>query len=209
MRASSSTAISTRPILIAFLDRGDEMLAPVLDPFQRSLQQLRRRGHRDILGIDAELGAEAAADIGRRHAQPVLVDAEIGAEILVEIVRLLGRGPDRDAVARRLVLRDDAARLDRMARAAMLQQLLAVDVLGRPERRVRVAIRHAVRGDDVRGKIAPRRARTRRAPRRGDRSPREGSRSRHRSARPRPPRHSGCAPRPARPARRRTRPRRR
>ena len=39
---------------------------------------------------------------------------DMAAEILIEIVRLLRRGPDRHAVARRLVLRDEPARLDRM-----------------------------------------------------------------------------------------------
>ena len=143
------------PILIALLDSGDEMLAPVLDPFQRPFQELRRGRDRDIFRIDAKLGAEAAADIGRRHAQPILVDDEIGAQVLVEIVRFLGRSPHRDAAARRLVLRDEPARLDRMTRSPMLKQLLAIDMRRGPERGVGIAIGHAMRGDDVRGQIAP------------------------------------------------------
>ena len=65
-----------RPVLVALLRGVGEMLAPVLDPFDRALEQLRRRHHRDVLRIDAKLRTEAAADIGRHHAQPALVDVE-------------------------------------------------------------------------------------------------------------------------------------
>ena len=81
------------PILVALLHGGHEVLAPVLDPFQRTLEQLRRGRHRDILGIDAQLRPEAAADIGRCHAQARFVDAQKGAEILIEVVRLSASKP--------------------------------------------------------------------------------------------------------------------
>ena len=51
------------PILIAFLRRRVEMLAPILDPFDRPLQHDRGDGCDDRFGIEAHLRAEAAADI--------------------------------------------------------------------------------------------------------------------------------------------------
>ena len=65
-----------RPVLVALLHRVEEMLAAVLDPGHRAPQQLRGGGDRHVLRIDAELGAEAAADIRRRHPQAVVVEAE-------------------------------------------------------------------------------------------------------------------------------------
>ena len=60
------------PILIALLDRAEEMLAPVLHPFDRPAQLARDGGHDDLLRIDHELRAEAAAHLGCDHAQLVL-----------------------------------------------------------------------------------------------------------------------------------------
>ena len=64
------------PILVALLHGGEKMLAPVLDPFDRPPQEEARGRQRHLLGIHDELGAEAAADIGRDHADLVLVEAE-------------------------------------------------------------------------------------------------------------------------------------
>ena len=52
------------------------VLAPVLDPFDRPLQQQARRRERHLFRVHHELGAEAAADIRRHHAQLVLVEPE-------------------------------------------------------------------------------------------------------------------------------------
>jgi hypothetical protein len=64
------------PILVALLHGGEKVLAPVLDPFDRPLQQQARRRERHLFRIHHELGAEAAADIRRHHAQLVLVEPE-------------------------------------------------------------------------------------------------------------------------------------
>ena len=85
-----------RPVLVALLRGVGEVLAAVLDPFDRALEQLRRRDHGDVFGIDAELRAEAAADLRRDHAQLRLVDVEQRGDRLEQVVRLLGRGPDRE-----------------------------------------------------------------------------------------------------------------
>ena len=64
------------PNLIALLHRIGEVLAPVLDPFDRTPQQLGGRRYRNVLGIDAELGAEAAADFGRDHSDFAIGQAQ-------------------------------------------------------------------------------------------------------------------------------------
>ena len=64
------------PVLVALLDRREEMLAPVLDPFDRPPQHEAGRGQRHLFRIHHELGAEAAADVGRDHAHLVLVEPQ-------------------------------------------------------------------------------------------------------------------------------------
>ena len=53
------------PLLIAFLDRGQKVLAAVLDPFDRAAEQAGGERHHHLLGIDQVLCAEPATDIGR------------------------------------------------------------------------------------------------------------------------------------------------
>ena len=62
------------PILIALLHRGEKMLAPVFDPFDRPSQEQAGRRQRHLFRIHDELGAEAAADVGRHHAQLIFVE---------------------------------------------------------------------------------------------------------------------------------------
>ncbi len=57
------------PVLVALLLGGDEVLAPVLDPLDRAAHRQRGGGERAILGIEAALRPEAAADVGRDDAQ--------------------------------------------------------------------------------------------------------------------------------------------
>jgi len=56
-----------RPVLIPFLGRVGEVFSSILDPFDRAPEQLGGRHHRDVFGVHAKLGTEAAADIGSRH----------------------------------------------------------------------------------------------------------------------------------------------
>ncbi len=135
------------------------MLAPVLDPFDRAPEQPGRRHHRDVLGIDAELRPEAAADVRGGDAQPVVIEPDERGQRVEQIVRLLGRGPDRDGVVGAMEFGDDAAALDRMAGAAMLPQRLAHHVLCARERRRDVAVAHLVGSYDVGGELPAHRRR--------------------------------------------------
>ena len=198
-----------RPVLVALLRGVGEMLAPVLDPFDRAPDQLGGRHHRDVFRIDAELGTEAAADVGGRDPQPALVEIEQRGQRLEQVVRLLGRGPDRHPAVDTAALGDQAAAFDRMGGAAVLPELLVEDVRGLGEGGRGVAVGDLEGRDDVAVELAPHRRRVRRRRPGGSRRPPAAARSRPRPARRRPRRRSGRRrPRWRRSRRRRT-PRRR
>ena len=125
------------------------MLAAILDPFDRALQQPRRHGHHDVLGIDHVLAAEGTADVGHDDPHPAFVDTEQLHQPVAQLVRSLDRGPDRHLVPDRAVARDNAAPLDRMGRAAVLLQGNGEDMVGRGEGGRTVAVVGANLGDDV------------------------------------------------------------
>jgi hypothetical protein len=64
------------PVLIALLNRRHEMLAPVLDPFDRALQQQAGRRDRHLFGVENKFCAKSPADVGRNDADAVLVQPE-------------------------------------------------------------------------------------------------------------------------------------
>ena len=148
-----------RPILVALLRRIGKMLAAVLDPFHRAAQQCRRGDDRDVLRIDAELGPETAADIGRRDAQPAFVELDIVGEGRAQIVRLLRRSPHRRFAIGDL--RQDAAAFHRMRGAAMNPQILVHDMRGLAEGRLDVAVGDFIGDDLVRFQFAAHRGRSR------------------------------------------------
>ena len=65
---------------IASMGGGQELLDPLGRPFDRALQLPRGEGGDDILGMDAGLHAEAAADIAHDDAHLFLLEAEKVAE---------------------------------------------------------------------------------------------------------------------------------
>ena len=93
-----------------------------------------------LLGADLELAAEAAADLGRDDAHVVLGDAHLHGVEQAQQVRDLRRGPDGQVAG--AVLGDDAARLDRRARGAVVDDPLLDDDVGLGDRRVDVAAAH-------------------------------------------------------------------
>ena len=113
------------PVLVALLGRGEEMLAPVLDPLYRPAELQRGRRYHRLLRIEDRLGPEAAADIGRDHADRFQIAAEQIGERAAAEMRRLRRRPHGEQVGRRLVRGEHRARLHRHAAAAMLPELLA------------------------------------------------------------------------------------
>ena len=148
------------PILIALLRGVGEMLTPVLDPFDRALEEPGGRDDGNVFGIDAELGAEPAADVRGRHPQPALVEPHERGQRLEQVMRFLRRGPYRHAVIGGTPLRKNSAALDRMPRTAMLPKLFVHDMRSLAESRLRIAIGDLVGRDDVGIELAANRRRT-------------------------------------------------
>ena len=110
-------------VVLATVGVGGQALAPVLDPTQRRAHFARGPGQRHLLRQQNALVAEAAADVGRHHANLALVDAQALGEARAHDMRLLGRGVDDQLAQPRMPTGDHAAPLDRahdLARGAQL-----------------------------------------------------------------------------------------
>ena len=93
--------------VVAAMRVRQESLGPVGGPFHRPADLLRRPDADRLLGIDEDLRAEAAADIGRDDAQLVLGrDADEGREHEARHMRVLARGVERERVRARIVFAD-------------------------------------------------------------------------------------------------------
>ena len=108
-----------------------------LDPLHRAPELARRPRAADLLGVDVELGAEAAADLGRDHPDPVLADAQQDRQEQAQEVRNLGRAPERQPVA--AILGQHPARLDRAAGHAVVDDAALDDDVGLGEAGLEVA----------------------------------------------------------------------
>ena len=64
------------PVLVTFVDRGKEVLAPILDPLHRPAQHSAASGNDNLFRIHQILGAETPAHIGRDDAQLFVVHVE-------------------------------------------------------------------------------------------------------------------------------------
>ena len=115
--------------LVAAVEVGEERFAAVRDPFHRPPDPPRRPQHGDLLGVEAALGAEAAADVARddvdavrRHLEDVL------REELPDAVRVRGRGDEPPARFAAVERADAAARLERVAGDPLVQDAQPRDV---------------------------------------------------------------------------------
>ena len=95
------------------MDRGEGVLRPLLDPLHRPAEPAGESDREELLGVDVELRAEAAADVGCDDPQLRLGQAERRRDEDAQDVRDLGRRPERH-LATRLGPREHAARLDRV-----------------------------------------------------------------------------------------------
>ena len=60
----------------AAVNGAEEVLAPRFDPLHRLADLHGDEAHQRLFGVDVQLAAEAAADFGRDHAQPVFRQAQ-------------------------------------------------------------------------------------------------------------------------------------
>ena len=99
----------------------------------------REGGQHHVLGVAAELVAEAAAHVRIDHADQVLIHAQHAGEIGPEVVRRLVRGPHHQAARGGIGRGHAGARLHRHAAQALADDPLLHHALGLGEDRVGIA----------------------------------------------------------------------
>jgi hypothetical protein len=109
--------------MVACLVVGDKALRPRGGPAHRTAQAARRPGDQPLLGVDLAFVAEAAAHIGRDHAQLALGDAELLGHLLTDVMGRLRGGIEREAVGARIDRGDHRARLDRATDQAIVDEI--------------------------------------------------------------------------------------
>ena len=123
--------------LLAGVDVGQEGLAPARDELHGTAQRQRHRAGGHVVLVDVDLDPEAAADVGRHDAQAVLRKAEELGEHRLHHVRHLGGDPHGERARRRLVVGDEAARLERHPGVPSGRERARPDAMGGGEARRR------------------------------------------------------------------------
>ena len=137
------------PELVALHGRGGEMLAPVLDPFDREAKLHRSHRDDDFFLIENEFGAETATDRRCDDADAVFRQVQHLDQDALCPVRHLGCRPDGQHIVARVKLRRDAAAFDGVAETLVLVQGLAKNMRGTGKGGVGVAIGQREPGDQI------------------------------------------------------------
>ena len=174
--------------VIAAVRVGQEGFGALGRPFDRPVDLLGRPGADRLLGVDEDLRAEPAADVGRDDAQLVLGrEAHERGQHEPRDMRVLARRVERDRVGPRIVVAERRARLHRVGDQAVVDEVELGHVRRRGEGRVgrglvaEVPVEDGVVGRERRALAAGRA--WRRSP---CRRPPAARRSRPRSSPPRP-----------------------
>ena len=174
--------------MVAAMRVGQERLGAVAGPFHRAADLLRGPQADDLFGIDENLRAEAAADVGRDDAQLVLGrHADEGRDDEPRHMRILRGVPEREILRAGVVFADRDARLHRVGHQPVVDDVEPGDVLGRLRTRRPPPWRRRDATDRSCSSARPRGSPARSAPW-PDRSPPAAPRSR-----PRPSRRRPCA----------------
>ncbi len=126
MREDAAFAVDRRAYpmqLLARLIGGDQVLAPVLDPFHRPAQPHGGDADQHVLGIELAADAEAAADMGLVHVDRRRREREHAREQIAIAVRHLGGAVQFENVAGRVIATDCATGLERHAGMAADRKL--------------------------------------------------------------------------------------
>ena len=115
---------------VAAVRRGHERFRAVLHPLHRDAEALGDRGRDVLFAVDVDLGAEAAAHLGRDGADLILAEAGHRGDERLEDVRVLGRRPDGHRLLARLEVRDHASPFHRAWRETLVHHPLRDDDLG-------------------------------------------------------------------------------
>ncbi len=103
---SASNAIVHGAVLVARLARGEQVLAPVLDPLHRRADLRRREHQAHLVALDHDLLPEAAAGVAHHDADAVLRQPEQARAEEPHLVRRLRRRVDRELAGRARVVDD-------------------------------------------------------------------------------------------------------
>ena len=123
--------------MVASVRVGHERLRPVCRPLHGAADLLRGPRADGFFGVDEDLGAESATDVGGHHPEFVLRrDGTECRQHQARHVRVLTGGVKREAVARRIVLADRRAWLDRVRDEPVVDDLERRDVRGALDRLV-------------------------------------------------------------------------
>ena len=136
--------------LAAFLVGRNEMLASILDPFDRPAQAHCGKRSQHLFCIEHhDLGAEAASDIGRDDAHLVFGQVKDGRQAVADGNRPLRRNPAREHTVVRVPTRQYAATFHRHGRAPVHKQSLMDDM--RCTRKDAIGVANALH--EVRGHV--------------------------------------------------------
>ena len=102
-------------LLLARMVGGDEVLAAVLDPFDRPPQAQCCRTHQDVLGIKLAADAEAAADVTFVELNGGCGPSEHAGNLVPVPMRHLGRAVEFEYIADRVVAGNRTAGFQRNA----------------------------------------------------------------------------------------------
>ena len=123
--------------MIAAVRVRQERFGALRRPFDRPLDLLRRPGADRLFVVDENLGAEAAADVGRDDAQLVLGrDALKRRQHDPREMRVLAGRVERDDIGAFVIVAERGARLHRVGDRAIVDEIDLGHVLRRGKRRV-------------------------------------------------------------------------
>ncbi|MDT4839887.1 hypothetical protein FQZ97_736910 [compost metagenome] len=120
--------------VVAAVRIGQEALRALRRPLDVAVELLGRPGQADVFGVQKDLGAEAAAHVGRDHAHLVLGQAQHESRHQQALdVRVLVRHVERVVVGAAAVAADGHARLDRVGNQPVVDEVELRDVRRRGE----------------------------------------------------------------------------
>ena len=138
-----------RVVMVARVGARQEVLAARLDPFHGAAQPHREQAQRHVLRIENALHAEAAADVGRDHANRVLRHTERLGQTVTRQVRHLRARPERQLAVGGVPVGHPAAALHRCRRVAVGAKRPVDDRDGAVHREIDAAVLEAAREQHV------------------------------------------------------------
>ena len=127
--------------VVAAMRVGHERLAALRRPLDRPADAGHRPGHHRLFVVAEDLAAEAAAHVGRDHAQLVLGNAEHeGRQDEAQHMRVLRRRPERVVAGALVVVGRRGARLHGVGDQAVVDDVDLGDVRRLRERRIDIGL---------------------------------------------------------------------